>query len=347
MSERKKDLTGQKFGRLTAIESAAHPKHGYSCWRCRCDCGNEHFATAYYLLKGTVKSCGCARYPFVDLKGKKFGNLTVVEFLPEGVEGKSGRFWRCICGCGNEAKVIYHNLVSGQVKSCGCLSANRPKDLTGKKFGLLTVIKPAAERKHASVTWLCQCDCGNEATVTSNSLTRGKTKSCGCLRSPISDLSGKKFGRLTAIKHLPDAGKDKKSNNTYWHCICECGNEVIVASVGLCRGSAKSCGCLRSEMAVEHMKEVLKKVIVEGTHLGRIKNREASIANKSTGVRGVYMYGKWGKYRSSICFQGKNYNLGVYEKLEDAIAARKAAEAKYFDAFLEQYYEKNPEEKKQ
>jgi ribosomal protein S27E len=58
------------------------------------------------------------------------------------------------------------------------------------------------------------------------------------------NLSGKTFGRLTAIKivekheHTPT-----KRRGTFWLCKCECGNEKIVMSTELTRGDTKSCGC--------------------------------------------------------------------------------------------------------
>ena len=54
-------------------------------------------------------------------------------------------------------------------------------DLTGQKFGRLTVIK-RAENKGIQVCWLCKCECGNEKVVNGNGLRRGGTKSCGCLQ---------------------------------------------------------------------------------------------------------------------------------------------------------------------
>jgi len=53
------------------------------------------------------------------------------------------------------------------------------KDLTGQRFGRLTVIK-RAENKYGRATWLCQCDCGNQKEVQSWNLVSGQTKSCGC-----------------------------------------------------------------------------------------------------------------------------------------------------------------------
>ena len=53
-----KDLTGQRFGRLTVIERAEN-KGEEACWKCRCDCNNEVFVRGSSLRKGTTKSCGC------------------------------------------------------------------------------------------------------------------------------------------------------------------------------------------------------------------------------------------------------------------------------------------------
>jgi hypothetical protein len=61
------------------------------------------------------------------------------------------------------------------------------KDLTGKNFGKLKVIKPVpkpteTKSKERSIFWFCECDCGNSCTVRSAELLTGDTKSCGCNR---------------------------------------------------------------------------------------------------------------------------------------------------------------------
>lgn len=56
------------------------------------------------------------------------------------------------------------------------------RDLTGKKFGRLTVIRELPERKNHSVLWLCRCECGNKVKVKSSNLNSGNSQSCGCLR---------------------------------------------------------------------------------------------------------------------------------------------------------------------
>jgi hypothetical protein len=57
-------------------------------------------------------------------------------------------------------------------------------DLTGKRFGRLTVIAliEKASRKGKRTEYQCRCDCGNIKSITGSSLTTGNTKSCGCMK---------------------------------------------------------------------------------------------------------------------------------------------------------------------
>lgn len=56
-------------------------------------------------------------------------------------------------------------------------------DLTGKRFGKLTVLAKSPERRGRSFTWICQCDCGRIThPIVTNRLLHGRTRSCGCLR---------------------------------------------------------------------------------------------------------------------------------------------------------------------
>ena len=108
-----------------------------------------------------------------DLTGQRFGKLTVVS----RVQGVKPTTWLCQCDCGKFVKVRRGNLVSGSTRSCGCL---RAEDLTGQRFGKLTVVSRHGTDKHGNATWLCQCDCGSETIVQAEDLKRGLTKSCKC-----------------------------------------------------------------------------------------------------------------------------------------------------------------------
>ena len=82
-----------------------------------------------------------------DLRGGKFGRLTPL--YPQKERIKRFIVWHCVCDCGNECDVIGSHLTTGHTKSCGCLQLEKAKevgsskfkDLTGQKFGRLTVLK--------------------------------------------------------------------------------------------------------------------------------------------------------------------------------------------------------------
>lgn len=56
---KKRDLTGQKFGRLLVLHDTGERKRGYVVWHCRCDCGNEVDVRGSHLTSGNTTSCGC------------------------------------------------------------------------------------------------------------------------------------------------------------------------------------------------------------------------------------------------------------------------------------------------
>lgn len=58
----------------------------------------------------------------------------------------------------------------------------RLEDLTGKKFGRLTVMEFYDHDKYGRLRWVCNCDCGNTSIVTGTELRNGRILSCGCLR---------------------------------------------------------------------------------------------------------------------------------------------------------------------
>ena len=59
---KKLDLTGKRYGQLTAICAAGRTtKAGSVIWKCRCDCGNEVEVSASDLNKGNNRSCGCLK----------------------------------------------------------------------------------------------------------------------------------------------------------------------------------------------------------------------------------------------------------------------------------------------
>lgn len=87
-------------------------------------------------------------------------------------------------------------------------------DLTGERYGRLTVIGPA-ENIGTRTAWRCRCDCGKETVVRSNRLRSGHTSSCGCLvtgRGPGVNLPGLTYIDGTCVEML--AAKTIRKNNT-------------------------------------------------------------------------------------------------------------------------------------
>lgn len=118
-----KDISGQRFGKLVAVEKTDIKKNTTFVWKCICDCGNEHMVPVNSLTTGTTKSCGCLKWKGnpKDITGKKFNKLTALKST--GKKGYNKDFiWLCKCDCGNEAEIPIGQLQSDSAYSCGCES---------------------------------------------------------------------------------------------------------------------------------------------------------------------------------------------------------------------------------
>lgn len=119
------DLQGKRFGRLVALYVSVEQKDSNRWWVCQCDCGNKVTVRSVCLLRGDTTSCGCyqkeraGEYRFIDLTGKRFGKLVVIE-RAKGVFNHA--YWKCQCDCGNIVEAVDgYNLTNGYSQSCGCL----------------------------------------------------------------------------------------------------------------------------------------------------------------------------------------------------------------------------------
>lgn len=73
------NITGKRFGHLTAIEIAGSASGGGALWLCRCDCGVEKTVAGHNLRKGSTRSCGCSKRRFMAERKTTHGmarNLT-------------------------------------------------------------------------------------------------------------------------------------------------------------------------------------------------------------------------------------------------------------------------------
>lgn len=224
------------------------------------------------------------------------------------------------------------------------------KDLTGQKFGRLTVIKQTEDYVNPntgvhSAKWECQCECGKITNVTSGKLTSGNTKSCGCLHS---EFVIKKNSRQNKYEIKDDyviiytSNKEPiyvdledfdKVKNICWHInnlgyVVGCINRKKVFMHRLIMDCPKN-------YCVDHKRGKNTRNDNRKSNLRIATNTENSINiglknNNSSGVTGVSWHKASQKWRVRINIGYQEIYLGVYDNFTEAVNVRKQAEEKYF-----------------
>ena len=131
--------------------------------------------------------------PKIDLTNKEFEYFTVINKNEERTKA-NGRnvFWNCKCKCGNTFIATTTEINKNIRKSCGCmksklLSQAHLQDLTGQRFGELTVLKRdlihSQNGQKNRTYWFCKCSCGNILSVERTHLVNRQQSSCGCKNS--------------------------------------------------------------------------------------------------------------------------------------------------------------------
>lgn len=108
-----KDISGQRFGRLVAVEEAGRDQHRNIVWHCACDCGGTCIVAGYLLRQGHTQSCGCYQR---DRAAE--ANIT------HGHAGRSGRHpvyqsWKgMIARCSNENEPAWPSYGGRGIEVC-------------------------------------------------------------------------------------------------------------------------------------------------------------------------------------------------------------------------------------
>ncbi len=241
---------------------------------------------------------------------------------------------------------------------------NVRKDLTGMKFGRLTVLHQAEDHisnsgVHRSA-WLCKCECGNCITIIGCNLTKANnpTQSCGCLVKEVMHTLKKKYNeyKLNLIDEYGSYGigycsntknkfyfdmKDYDlikrycwyewiSNQTGYHSLSttQPDNSQVLKMTALL-------GCKGYDHIDRNPLNNRRSNLRPATQADNVKN--ASIRSDNTsGIIGVGWYKPTATWQARIGINGKLIRIGFFVNKDDAIRARLNAEVKYFGEFAPQ-----------
>ena len=271
-------------------------------------------------------------------------------------KGYKTKRWLCECDCGNTTLVRKAHLESGAIQSCGCIKKEMLhdkyfKDLTGLKFGRLTVLEQTESRigknRKTLTFWKCLCECGNIVEVYSGSLTSGLTTSCSCFQKEKAKENGLKYKRdniydLTqkygigylynsTEKFYFDIEDYDKIKNYYWTIN---NNGYVIT------GGANNPNILMHRLVLDVSNEYEVDHINHNTNDNRKENLRIVTrsqnqmnlslkSNNTSGVTGVYFDNTHNYWVSKI----QDSILGYFSDFDEAVKMRKEAEKIYFGEY--------------
>ena len=217
-------------------------------------------------------------------------------------------------------------------------------DLTGKRFGRLTVVKRAENSKSGKTQWLCLCDCGNYVVVTSINLKNKHTRSCGCLNRESTSNRNKKYNKydLSGLYGIGYTTNGKpfyfdledydKIKNYCWYIDSRTG--YVRTRISKTEQISMHRLLFPDSKEIDHIKrnsrnDNRKSNLRLGTHQENMMNIGLR-KNNTTGVTGVYWVKNRNKWRAEITYKNKIIPIGNFNNFKDAVKARKKAEEKYF-----------------
>jgi len=213
----------------------------------------------------------------------------------------------------------------------------KPCDLTGQRFGRLTVLGASDKRLCGGVLHICQCDCGNVKLVLKGVLDNGTTVSCGCYV--------REKARETAIKHKPRLLHGMAGSLTYvsYHrmmercfrpdermkhyygdkgiTVCDRWADPVDGFLNFVEDMGKRPSPKHTLDRIDGSKGYYKENCRWATRSEQMQN--TSKKSKHSGYRGVAQNRK--KWSSVIAKEGTIYRLGTYETKEEAALAYNTA----------------------
>jgi len=208
-------------------------------------------------------------------------------------------------------------------------------DLTGRKFGRLTVVEEAGRSKYGLVLWKCACNCGNIKIFYGTNLTRGLTTSCGCFRTETTVKRSTTHGQFHTLAY-----------KTWGEMIQRCTNPNNSSYPDYGGRGIKVC---KRWLMFENFLKDMRSRLSHNLSIERVNNdgdytpnnciwadkftqarNKRIYKNNKTGVNGVCLHKGNKKYSAYIWLNGKQKTLGSFDTIEEAGIARKEAELKFW-----------------
>lgn len=225
----------------------------------------------------------------------------------------------------------------------------------GTTYGTVIVLNKCDTGNDNYRRYSCKCKkCGATFSGTGQQIFEYEKNGCPQCKKKINlarreesyrGYIGRSYGDLTIIGYV---GKEAKSYVQDYKvpvmlCKCKkCGSETEIPLNRLKAGGAKQCkNCGHKNLSLG--RDFIKETSVEGTSVIAIYGRTKINKNSTTGHKGVSYVQKQGMYRAYINFKRKQYYLGMYKKIEDAVSARKEAEKNIYGNFLKWYADTYPQ----
>lgn len=223
-------------------------------------------------------------------------------------------------------------------------------DLTGKKYGYLTVIRREG-RNSSGTTWLCECKCGKQKVINGKYLKNGKIKSCGCLTNQLYAETIKERKLLKTSTNnfvlLDNYYIGYTSNGDIFYFDKE--DYEKISKISWCVNSnGYLCGRCDGKDVLFHKFILESKEIIDHINHNKLDNRKENLRivsksqngmnsriykNNTSGHKGISYIKDYNKWMAYIMINGKLINLGYYDNKNDAIKNRESAEIQYFGEY--------------
>ena len=230
----------------------------------------------------------------------------------------------------------------------------KPKDIAGKQFGYLTAIEPTDKRDRKDVVWRCVCRCGNEVEYSATRLLTGNTVSCGCLRKDLFQEANKYIDGTSIRQSLEERVYSKHSISGYtgvtvkrgkWKAYIRykgkninLGTYTELEDAVKARARGKELVQMDAMGLLNFYEEIHKNdpALPDRTKVreeNRQQRQEAPVpsttetairSDNTSGCTGVHK--KRNKWAAKITHNKVTYQLGSYDDIEGAVAARMEAE---------------------